>query len=179
MQCAYGRESGSFTCLTDKELKTVAKSLNIPTTKKSKKELYEAIKQKSNSKNEVELIESNSELTKKSILKPGTPGFYLSNEDIDTIMHQYENAHPSFTSFGAVPYDFDETPTGGWYENCVGLDEMEAEDMKNRQWGFVINLDPSIKQGSHWVCVFVTNKNNKNSRSSILIRLVLRNADPW
>jgi hypothetical protein len=160
MQCAYGRENGTFTCLNDTELKQAASKLRIDTKNKSKQEIYDEIKRLSNTDTDTEIIE-HSKLSKKNILKPDAPGFYLSNSDIDDVMYQYERMHKAFTSFGAVPYDFKDSPSGGWYKNCVDLKRLDPASMKNKQWAFVVNLDPSIKPGSHWVCVFVSNKNNK------------------
>jgi len=96
--------------------------------------------------------------------KPETPTKWLSTNDIDQVLKQYEGLYDDFFFMGTVPIDFDEVIDQ--YKN-IDLCEMYlgkskiTHGKKVRRYGFVFNLDPSYKSGSHWVCMFIdlTGKN--------------------
>lgn len=151
MQCAYGRDNKK-SCLTNDELKPIANKLNI----RGDDNMYDKILKKINGSTDLDIIET-FELNKDIIMKPPTPGYYLSNVEIDTILTQFANKHTNFKSFGAIPYDFKNTPDGSWKKNCKKImDFNPATFHNNASWGTVINLDPHYEKGSHWVCMYLT-----------------------
>ena len=95
--------------------------------------------------------------------KPPMPGLLLSNSDIDSILYQFESVHPTFKSFGAVPYDFSRIPDGPWKESCRELMGIVWEDFLKTytSFGVVINLDDHQGPGNHWVCVYADVTPNK------------------
>lgn len=87
-------------------------------------------------------------------------GNWLNNEDIGTVMHQYEVAMPDFKFLGAVPIDFADRPSkfGG---RCV-TPAMCALDVKSlisagvtKHLGVILNMDKHDSRGSHWVAVYI------------------------
>lgn len=100
-----------------------------------------------------------------SALRPPLPKSWLENshqwlstQDIEEVMEQYEEAYPDFKLLGVFPIDFDFVPRH-YNGHCVA-DEMcmlsvEAL-MKNgiSQFGAVINLDKHYQPGSHWVALY-------------------------
>jgi len=87
------------------------------------------------------------------------PKEWLSSEDIERVMDQYEKAYPCFTFLGPTPIDFDKRQK----KKCV-WDEMcnfQLSDQIARQKskiGIVINLDKHTQGGSHWVSMFINIK---------------------
>lgn len=85
---------------------------------------------------------------------------WLSSDDIDTVMRQYESARSDFMFIGVTPIDFDERPTalGG---RCVSP-AMCALDVPGlvkggttTHLGVVLNMDKHDAGGSHWVSVYI------------------------
>ena len=175
LQCAYGRGDKGETCLNIKELQEMTESLGEGgeqddgrRKKSTKEELYKKLLNHYGVKNDAELIKKYNSKSKKKIevdeiLKPPTPGFYLSNTDIDMIFKQFANVHPEFMSYGGVPYDFWKKPEGSWKKNCdkiYGFDILKFVGGNKRIWGMVCNTSPSSHSGSHWVCMFFEVKGN-------------------
>lgn len=81
---------------------------------------------------------------------------WLSTIDIENVMEQYEQKHNEFFFFGAVPIDFDKEYS---LNRCI-VDEIckiSLEELikdKLTKLGFVFNLDPHDKPGSHWVSMY-------------------------
>lgn len=75
---------------------------------------------------------------------------WLNTVNIDEVMTQYEDAHPSFKFLGAVPIDFDDLPVLGIknlnFKTMVGGGKTEL--------GIVFNLDEHDQPGSHWVAMY-------------------------
>jgi hypothetical protein len=156
LQCAYGRNNKNTTCFTTRELKKIGKKLKIDTKNKSKKIIYKQIKIKLNAQNDQDIINSMN-IDRHEILPPLPPGYLLNNKEIDNILKQFENVHTNFKSYGAVPYDFWNKPSGSWNKNCINIYEFNFKEfIKNKNcWGMVTNLDDHDKGGSHWVCLFL------------------------
>lgn len=82
---------------------------------------------------------------------------WLSTEDIDNVLLQYEEVFSEFTYRGAVPIDFDKV----LYTNeCVSNDvcKINLSKLSHRgktKIGIVFNLDPHYKNGSHWIAMFI------------------------
>jgi len=79
--------------------------------------------------------------------KPDLPRKWLSTSDIDDVLHQYEDKYSDFVFMGTVPLDFDEVINE--YKN------MNLCLSRYKKYGFVFNLDPHDRKGSHWVSMFM------------------------
>ena len=86
------------------------------------------------------------------------PKAWLSNEDIEAVMRQYEDHVPGFRFVGVFPRDF-ATRIGSKDAPCVS-DEMcrlTAEGLLREgaaQVGIVFNLDKHTQSGSHWTSMY-------------------------
>jgi hypothetical protein len=110
------------------------------------------------------------------------PDAWLSSLDIEDVMRQYEVAEPSFKFLGVVPIDFssaapgeaareakgEASPSiervgsgpGPAEQKCLAEEycnvDLKAERARGiRTIGCVFNLDPSTKDGSHWVAAAI------------------------
>ena len=178
----------TFTCFSKKALINISKSWNKYYKKKdnkitfkgnlSKKNIWKKLnnKLKSNCSNEYcwttrEFYKNNQSLKnlKKEIFKPIMPKEWkqnitewLSTEDIENVLNQYELKYPEFLFIGAVPIDFDHRFSPG---NCV-INELCNLNIKNlikkkkTKIGVVFNLDKHDQDGSHWVSFFCDLKSN-------------------
>jgi len=92
------------------------------------------------------------------------PYTWLSNVDIERVMHQYEDVYPEFLFIGPVPIDFQE-----YFPNtnrCIGkslctFDLGRIHHQVGRRVskiGIVFNLDQHHEEGSHWVAMFLNLK---------------------
>ena len=86
------------------------------------------------------------------------PNKWLDSLDITRVMKQYEKEYPYFMFLGPSPIDFDHRPDDGkcvWEDIC-NLNICDEYNKQNkRKFGFIFNLDPHYKGGSHWVSLFV------------------------
>jgi hypothetical protein len=80
---------------------------------------------------------------------------WLSTNDIESVMRQYQYKHKDFTFLGAMPSDFDELPIYGTTD--LQFDELERTTPKI---GAVINLDTHNQSGSHWVGFYANLRTN-------------------
>ncbi len=80
---------------------------------------------------------------------------WLSTNDIESVMKQYQFKHKDFKFLGAMPSDFDELPIYGTTD--LQFDELERTTYKI---GAVINLDTHDQSGSHWVAFYANLKTN-------------------
>lgn len=85
--------------------------------------------------------------------RPTNPRKWLSTSDIDDVLKQYERLYNDFFFMGTVPLDFDTV--------IEAYKQMNLCSNRNRRghpvtkYGFVFNLDPHDKNGSHWVSMFL------------------------
>jgi len=82
---------------------------------------------------------------------------WLNTYDIYYIMKQYEQIYDDFVFLGPVPSD---CPVGIHCE----LSKLNLQKMKEKnihKIGIVYNLDISTRDGSHWVAMYIDNKNNE------------------
>jgi hypothetical protein len=88
---------------------------------------------------------------------------WLDTLNITEVIKQYEEAYPEFKFFGANPIDFsapDPYKKGSLEKKVCLQDEICKLDLKKlvsegkTKLGFVYNLDPSNKGGSHWIASF-------------------------
>ena len=97
------------------------------------------------------LIQNDSELS--NYFKPQKPfGQYewLKTSSINAVLKQYELKYKDFTFFGAVPIDFDLIIREIAFINVCKLIHSGKTKL-----GFVFNLDPHTKSGSHWVALYM------------------------
>lgn len=97
--------------------------------------------------------------------KPDRPTKWLSTTDINRVLKQFENIYDDFAFMGTVPIDFDQVIdeyakmdlcalyNGRGLLSATG--GMLHHNRRIRRFGFVFNLDPSTKRGSHWVAMFL------------------------
>ena len=90
------------------------------------------------------------------------PNEWLNSLDISRVMKQYEEDYKCFDFLGPSPIDFDTVINNGecvWDEICK-FNICDNYNKGKRKVGFIFNLDPHTKGGSHWVSMFVDlNKN--------------------
>jgi len=82
---------------------------------------------------------------------------WLSTNDINKVVYQYEKVYNDFEFYGAVPYDFQELP-------ILDIYNINFNDLLNNnksRIGLVINLDNHTEPGSHWVALYSDLKNNQ------------------
>lgn len=102
--------------------------------------------------------------------KPDKPRKWLSTNDINAVLKQYENMYSNFAFMGTVPIDFDQVIDEYARMNLCSLYKGEGLNpqiggqnsvgelyvgRQVRRFGFVFNLDPHDQSGSHWVCMFL------------------------
>jgi hypothetical protein len=94
--------------------------------------------------------------------KPITPTKWLSTGDIDHVLKQYENLYNDFFFMGTVPIDFDDVIEEYKKINLCQMYKGSpiTQGRPIRRYGFVFNLDPHYKGGSHWVCMFINMTGN-------------------
>jgi len=81
---------------------------------------------------------------------------WLSNEDIDEVLDQYQKVYPEFAYIHASPMDFDTKVN----DRCVSEDlckiNLQEYHKKGKtKIGIVLNLDKHDRDGSHWVCMWI------------------------
>jgi hypothetical protein len=82
---------------------------------------------------------------------------WLSTNDINKVVYQYEKVYNDFEFFGAVPYDFQDLP-------ILGVSNINFNNLLNdnkSRIGLVINLDKHTDPGSHWVALYADSKKNQ------------------
>lgn len=90
---------------------------------------------------------------------------WLDSQQIRDVMHQYEEANPTFKFYGPYPIDFaapeDSTANfKGKSKECL-VDEvcdldLDGKELEGKEHlGFVFNLDPHFKEGSHWMALYI------------------------
>jgi hypothetical protein len=91
------------------------------------------------------------------------PDQWLDSNNIADVMNQYEEVYPHFKFYGTNPIDFaapDPYDSTALEKNKCLQDEICKLNLKElssngkTQLGFVYNLDPSNKGGSHWIASF-------------------------
>ena len=81
---------------------------------------------------------------------------WLSNEDIDEVLEQYQKVYPEFAYIHASPMDFDTKVNDRCVSEALCKINLEAYRKKGKnKIGIVLNLDPHDRGGSHWVCMWI------------------------
>jgi hypothetical protein len=163
-------------CLSDERLYELSRAYSVPQNIQDKKEIRQWLTKKTRCKTERCLIEKAPiEQDKKKYLlrryyRPKMPKEWLSDPDqwldsnnIQDVMKQYEETYPHFKFYGANPIDFAApdpyNQEAAAQNKCLNDDicKLNIKDLVKRgktHLGFVYNLDPSNKGGSHWIASF-------------------------
>ena len=179
--CSPENKSKVGSCLTIKMLRRVASVLNKYNGSKiklssKKKELQEDISKEiekiSNCTSEVDWIKINiikNELTDNEYnifinrFRPEmpdewkkNPNTWLSTNDIDKVLQQYENAYRNFEYMGANPIDFDLKIGGQCVANDIcNIDIRKLKKNNKTSLGMVFNTDTHNESGEHWFSMFI------------------------
>ena len=85
------------------------------------------------------------------------PDEWLSSEEIENVMKQYEDKFPEFEFLGPSPSDYSAPKLAGvcvWEELCH-FSLKKYVDSGTHQIGVIFNTDPHTEDGAHWVSVFI------------------------
>jgi hypothetical protein len=174
-RACHPRLGRSDTCLPDKVMRSLGDSLGAPSELRGIS-LRRWTTRKTRCKTERCLLEKVPvDLRKKDALlkyyfRPTIPESWLSDPDewlnstnIEDVMKQYEETYPEFKFYGTSPIDFgapDPYNKNAAAQNKCLKDDICKMDLKKlseqgkKKLGFVYNLDPSNKGGSHWIASF-------------------------
>ena len=163
-------------CLSDERLYELSRAYNMPSSIQGKTQIRQWLTRRARCKTERCLIEKApiDQGKKKYLLRryyrpkmpnewKSDPDQWLDSNNISDVMKQYEEAYPHFKFYGANPIDFaapDPYNEQAAAENkCLNEDicKLNLKDLLKRgktHLGFVYNLDPSNKGGSHWIASF-------------------------
>lgn len=94
----------------------------------------------------------------------GDDNAWLSTDDIEESLKQYQNKDKNFYFYGAVPIDFSDCSVS----NLCSFNLNEHIKKKKDKIGIVFNTDPHTKDGQHWISMYVDiNGRNMNGRGGI------------
>lgn len=152
-------------CLNLSELKYLAKQVGIDADNLSQseilKEIHEAYPQcNGNELCIVDKFDNNFNSNYKPIKEPEV-NEWLYNIDIEHGLEPYSKGVQDFLFLGAFPINFDTvtySQSPHWNKICSKVKHFKVTNYlntKKRKFGFVFNLDPHYRGGSHWVCSFV------------------------
>ena len=85
------------------------------------------------------------------------PDEWLSSEEIENVMKQYEDKFPTFEFLGPSPSDYSAPKLAGvcvWEELC-NFSLKKYVDSGTHKIGVIFNTDPHTEDGSHWVSLFI------------------------
>lgn len=110
---------------------------------------------------------------------------WLSNEDIDNVLYQYENNYPDFKYLATVPIDWQKTD----YDRCIIHKftrksmpwskynsknnfcsfDLSDKSLNNKNiFAMVLNTDVHNKGGQHWFSLYIKLNKNKTSGNLFL-----------
>ena len=164
--CAPNKIFDENSCFSIEDLQLIAKEYNkeyesnIDLTLSKKLLIEELTKKFSNCSNQYCWL-SNSGIKLKKLdekykilnntFRPFGPSLsnkWLSTNNINQVMKQYEKKYSDFKFIGAVPYDFK------YIYKISKINFNSFFDKQIFKLGMVINMDPHDKPGSHWVSLF-------------------------
>ena len=96
------------------------------------------------------------------------PDEWLSSEEIERVMKQYEDKFPAFEFLGPSPSDYSAPKLAGvcvWEELC-NFNLKKYVDSGTHQIGVVFNTDPHTEDGAHWVSLFINVAGNGNGKDN-------------
>ena len=170
--CAPGNATNEFkfTCYTLDALKQIAEAYNkhmgykeIETNTNNKKQLWNAIKRHMSKfcKNEWCWIDQQFAKNikydiERKTFRPKIPqGKYqfLSTDDIDFVLKQYELLDATFHYLGTVPINFAQLSGNEVRTFPIQLESYLTKGI--RKWGIVFNTDPAGQPGEHWIAMYI------------------------
>lgn len=167
-QCHPRSRPGSA-CLPDDKLYEVGKKLGAPDGLTGQP-LRQWLTRKTRCKTERCWVDRSGLNNLQPYFRPTMPNTWISDPDqwldsnnINAVMKQYEEVYPGFKFYGSNPIDFaspDPYNMNAVAKNKCLIDSMCKMDLKQlkasgkTKLGFVYNLDPSNKGGSHWIASF-------------------------
>lgn len=98
------------------------------------------------------------------------PDEWLSSDEIENVMKQYEDKFPGFEFLGPSPSDYSAPKLAGvcvWEELC-NFSLKKYVDSGTHQIGVIFNTDPHTEDGSHWVSLFINLSNNANTNNNYI-----------
>jgi len=98
------------------------------------------------------------------------PDEWLSSEEIENVMKQYEDKFPAFEFLGPSPSDYGAPKVAGvcvWEELC-NFSLKKYVDSGTHKIGVVFNTDPHTEDGSHWVSLFINVENANNNNNNYI-----------
>ena len=98
------------------------------------------------------------------------PDEWLSSDEIENVMKQYEDKFPAFEFLGPSPSDYSAPKLAGvcvWEELC-NFSLQKYVDSGTHQIGIIFNTDPHTEDGSHWVSLFINLANNTNNHNNYI-----------
>ena len=174
--CSPTNNSKTYTCYSEKSLERLrtlwnAKHPDHKITVKTPREIWKQLKDNMNNICSTEKCWLQQEFLKDNITSelsdytfaptaPSSwkknPNEWLSSLDIEAVMKQHEKNISNFVFIGPSPIDFDTRLSYGecvWDELCKFKLERHIKNGKTKI-GFIFNLDPHYKGGSHWFSTF-------------------------
>ena len=97
------------------------------------------------------------------------PDEWLSSEEIENVMKQYEDKFPAFEFLGPSPSDYSAPKMAGvcvWEELC-NFSLKKYVDAGTHKIGVIFNTDPHTEDGSHWVSLFINMDNRTKANNYI------------
>ena len=98
------------------------------------------------------------------------PDEWLSSEEIENVMKQYEDKFPAFEFLGPSPSDYSAPKVAGvcvWEELC-NFSLKKYVDSDTHKIGVIFNTDPHTEDGSHWVSLFINIDANANDNNNYI-----------
>lgn len=88
------------------------------------------------------------------------PNKWLTNHDMEKVLHQYEQKYSNFRLIGPTTIDFDKNHTylGGCVDDILSTFNYHsyvAENPDIDKLGIIINYDVHTGSGTHWVALFM------------------------
>lgn len=157
-QCAPGVNIKDNSCLQDDTLNKISsKILGGQSRLKSRKEKLKLLRDRLGScpdKNDACMLKNKTvnSIAQKDF-KPKGPHDskkWLSTNDINNVLKQFERSHPTFKNLGAQPLDFQRISGGVTYKTI-----QNAASNGKTKMGMVVNTDTNDKPGRHWFAVFI------------------------
>lgn len=174
--CAPGAQHQNQSCLTLPYLRLIARLWNAQRpagtdairVSSSKEQLIAALESKTH-RNEHEFgqlsfIPNSMKMTLEEAYRPQRPKQWRNNkyewlttDDIQNVMMQYEKRYPTFKFIGVFPIDFAARHGSGVCieERMCRLDVSKLHKAGIRRIAMVFNLDKHNQSGSHWVSYYV------------------------
>jgi hypothetical protein len=97
------------------------------------------------------------------------PDEWLTSEDIEDVMKQYEDKFPAFEFLGPSPSDYNAPKVAGvcvWEELCH-FSLKKYVDSGTHKIGVIFNTDPHTEDGAHWVSLFINIGSGAGSGSGL------------